>query len=72
MPTPVDRWDPTIPEALPKLGSLEDFLDTIVPGWATTRNLAAINEVLEREEVALGFAHNQVIQIGTLRVEEET
>ncbi|CAL2046706.1 unnamed protein product [Caenorhabditis brenneri] len=72
MPTPIDHWDPLIPETVLKLGSLEDYLDAVVPGWATARNLEAINEVLESEEVALGFAHNQVIQIGTLRVEEET
>ena len=53
--------------------SLETLLDREVPGWATARDIDAVNAALDQlGPVALGFKHNQVLQTGTLTVEDLT
>ncbi|CAL2047041.1 unnamed protein product [Caenorhabditis brenneri] len=48
-------------------------LDFDAQGWSITPNLARVNEVLAQiGPVAIGFRHNQVLQVGVLRVEPIT
>ncbi|CAL2035916.1 unnamed protein product [Caenorhabditis brenneri] len=73
MPTPIDIRTPRIPTNFRPMESLETLLDREVPGWATARDIGAVNEVLTQlGPVALMFEHNQVLQTGTLTVEDLT
>ncbi|CAL2035918.1 unnamed protein product [Caenorhabditis brenneri] len=55
------------------ISSPSDHWRIIWTDWFSTQNIGAVNEVLTQlDPVALGFAHNQVLQVGTLRVENET